>query len=144
MHLLLIDDNEDDLILLSDALSRCQMRVQTATAQCGEDALAYLHGEGAQVGAPRPDLVLLDINMPRMNGFDVLEAIRKHPQTCQLPVIMFTTSDNPGDIQRAYAAGANSYLCKPLERKELNQILAQFLAYWFGTVKLPGRATKAS
>lgn len=137
MRLLLIDDNEDDLYLLCDTLSRGRQRVDTDSVQCGEDALALLHA-GRNAGAtPWPDLVLLDINMPRMTGFDVLEAIRRHPETRHLPVVMFTTSDHPGDIQRAYASGANSYLCKPLDRDELSQLMSRFLDYWSGTAKLP-------
>ncbi|MEM1353766.1 MAG: response regulator [Planctomycetota bacterium] len=137
MHVLLVDDNEDDLILICDALAQFGGRVHADTVQCGEEAVAFLHG-GEGRDAIRPDLVLLDINMPRMNGFDVLGLIRGHPDTRNLPVLVLTTSDHPGDIQRAYADGANSYLCKPLDYKELVQVMHQTLEYWSDTVRLPG------
>lgn len=139
MLLLIVDDNEDDQLLLCDALSHCSPKVQTVCTNCGEDALRYLRGAEDHPAQARPDLILLDINMPRMNGFEVLDAIRGFPETRPIPVVFLTTSEHPGDIHRAYASGANSYLCKPLDVRDLRIMASQLIGYWHGTVKLPGQ-----
>lgn len=137
LQILVVDDNEDDVILLEESL-RDQPLVQLLrVARDGEEALAYLRGEGEFVGAPRPGLVLLDINMPRKNGFEVLTEMKEDPALRAIPVVMLTTSRRDADILEAYSGGACSFVSKPVNFDRLKLMAGHFVKYWSTVARLP-------
>ena len=135
MRLLLVEDNPADVFLMETALEVSALPVEMAVARDGVEALEYLGTVGT--GRPYPDLMLLDLNMPRMNGFEVLETLRGDPALRHLPVVVFTTSSAPEDVKRAYALQANSYVSKPATLDEFLNLMALLGAYWFGAASLP-------
>ncbi|MET0261779.1 MAG: response regulator [Rariglobus sp.] len=137
---LLVDDGQDERLLFDRAAKKACVSFEMRFATDGEDALAYLSGTGPYADRGRfqmPDLVVLDLNMPRMTGFEVLEWIRKHPHLRELPVIMFTASNHHTDIKRAYELTANSYLVKPMSLIALVDTITMIDAYWVKLSCLP-------
>ena len=135
VQVLLVEDNAADVFLLEAALEKSTVPVELSTAGDGVAALEHLR-RGAE-HATLPDLMLLDLNMPRMNGFDVLAAIRAEPALAHLVVVVFTTSNAPADAQRAYALEASSYVSKPTSFEGFTQLIRQLEGYWFGVGELP-------
>ncbi len=107
-----------------------------ATVEDGRDVLAYLHREGEHADAKRPDLVLLDINMPDMDGFETLEKMKADPELRSIPVVMLTTSDADEDIVKSYEHGASTFLQKPVDPSKMQDVLKHFASYWTAA-KLP-------
>jgi CheY-like chemotaxis protein len=107
----------------------------------GEAALAYLRRDGPYKNAVRPGLILLDINMPKMNGFEVLEAIKANPQLQPLPVIILTTSEREEDVVRSYVYGACSYIRKPVSLERFIDVVKQFEVYWTLVSRVPPAKT---
>jgi CheY-like chemotaxis protein len=106
----------------------------------GDEALAYLHREGAykeSETAPRPDVILLDLNLPRMGGHELLRAVKQANRLRQVPIIVLTTSERPDDVRLAYDAGANAYLLKPVEFSRFTEVIGQLGKFWLETVELP-------
>jgi CheY-like chemotaxis protein len=106
----------------------------------GDEALAYLHREGAykeSETAPRPDVILLDLNLPRMGGHELLRAVKQDNRLRQVPIIVLTTSERPDDVRLAYDAGANAYLLKPVEFSRFTEVIGQLGKFWLETVELP-------
>lgn len=126
LRVLLVDDNDDHRFLARRALSSLppSAGVDLALARDGEEALARC------AAPPRPDLVLLDIKMPRRDGFEVLAALRADPATRDLPVVMFTSSENGGDVARARALGADEYVTKPLDPRAFGEAVRGILQRW--------------
>lgn len=138
-RLLLVDDSAADLYLLEAALEQYGEALDIALAHDGEEALAALHG--AARGGRLPDLLVLDLNMPRMGGFEVLRAVRADPALRGLRVVIFTTSAARGDELRAYELGATAFMTKPVELGDFMALGPQLAAYWQpGAVPLPGPA----
>lgn len=137
IDILLVDDNDDDVVLVREALHDSQLVQLVHTACDGEQALAYLRGEGPFAQATQPSLVLLDINMPKMNGLEVLRAIKSDPKLKALPVVMLTTSKREEDILAAYTGGACSFISKPIGFENMRTALEQFAAYWGSVVRVP-------
>jgi len=137
LELLLVEDNEDDIVIIQEAFADARLVNVLNTVPDGEEALAYLRREGRYKDAHRPGLVLLDINMPKKNGFEVLETMKAHPQLRSLPVIMLTTSDREEDIVRSYADGASSYIRKPVDLGRFNEVIKQFELYWTLVSRIP-------
>ena len=109
----------------------------------GDEALAYLYHEGDYVDpkdAPRPDVILLDLNLPRMGGHEVLQRLKQDPRFKSVPIIVLTTSGRADDIRMAYEAGANAYLLKPVEFARFTEVMGQLVTFWFETVELPPEA----
>lgn len=129
MKILLVEDNETDLWLFQEAFQALSIEHELEIARDGERALHRL-----QDGEP-PDLILLDINMPKLDGFEVLSAIRAHPKLCLLPVIMLSSSRDPRDVRRAHELGANSYLCKATQ--DFTDLVGDFDRYWLRRAELP-------
>jgi CheY-like chemotaxis protein len=140
--ILLADDNPDDVFLIKRALRQGGFRDHLVVARDGEEVLQYLKGEGPfanRAAHPLPGLVLLDLDMPRVNGFQVLEWIRGQPPLRALPVIVLTTSAYSPDVRLAYQYGANSFLTKPSDPAELTRALQEALQFWFSQEPLdPG------
>lgn len=133
LRLLVVDDSSADILLLQEAITEHGLRTDLHTALDGEQALAHLRGAG-----PRPDLVLLDLNMPRRNGHEVLRELKQDPSLRSIPVIIFSTSSSPSDIEDCYANHANSYLVKPVDFDGLGDIVRALDAFWVRQAELPG------
>lgn len=125
--LLLVEDNEDDIELALLALRDVEIAGGVQVARDGEAALSYLYGDAAR---PMPLLVLVDIKLPKVDGFEVLRRVRLDARTRALPVVMLSSSDAPEDIARAYELGANSYVCKPIEFSEYEDAVRMLGQYW--------------
>ncbi|GJL62019.1 MAG: response regulator [Nitrospirales bacterium] len=134
---LLVEDDQEDILLTQDALRRSKLTIELEVVTNGEHALSYLRQESPYTDKLRPDLVLLDINLPRKNGWEVLEAIKTHDRLKSLPVTMLTTSSEDPDIQRSYELGANSYITKPVGIEEFHRVVQAIEDFWFTIVKLP-------
>lgn len=129
-HILLVEDNEGDILLTLDAFEESKLKTKVSVARNGQEALDILNKKGAFSEAPRPDLILLDINIPIYNGLEVLEEIKKDENLKKIPVIMLTTSSNQRDIDSAYKNYCNSYVKKPLEMEEFMQAILKIEEFW--------------
>ncbi|MCX7799218.1 MAG: response regulator [Fimbriimonadales bacterium] len=132
--ILLVEDNPDDERLAVRALNQCHMGVNLDVARDGAEAIEYFFGPNGLVhreGARYPMLVLLDLKLPKLSGFDVLERLRAHPATRRVPVVVLTLSDEEQDVRRAYELGANSYVRKPVNFERFVELVNQLLVYWF-------------
>jgi chemotaxis family two-component system response regulator Rcp1 len=138
-RILLVEDNDADVRLTREALREGGEGVTLFSAVDGEQALAFLRREGAHGGMPRPDLVLLDLNLPRRNGLEVLAEVRADPALASLPVIVLTTSAADADVTACYAAGANCYVVKPLDLDAFMALIAAIRSFWLGHARLPSR-----
>lgn len=127
-YVLLIEDNPLDVDLIRRALGKTDGGVRLDVAQDGEEALAFI--KRWETGAPVPVFVLLDLKLPKVDGLDVLRAIKSHPRFKILPVIVLTSSNELVDIQRAYAEGANSYTLKSIDYDEFSHAVATIQRYW--------------
>jgi len=141
VDVLVIDDSEDDVFLLREAFRSCPLVRFLEVAEDGEKALRMLRRESPFQHARLPGLVLLDINMPCMNGFEVLAEMLADPRLCRIPVIMLTTSQQESDILRAYANGACSFISKPVDFDRLKSIARHFTAYWTQVADVPAPET---
>lgn len=132
--ILLVEDNEDDVFIMQNAVKRARMPNRLFVAEDGRKALNYLEGQGEfadRVRFPLPQLVLLDLKLPQLHGFDVLKAVRSNAALPPLLIIVLTSSNQDSDIERAYRAGANSYLVKPPTPDKLESMLKAMNDYWF-------------
>jgi CheY-like chemotaxis protein len=131
--LLIAEDNPDDRLLLQYAWSR-KSDIQLFFVEDGEEVIDFMRHEGSYAQAervPYPNLILLDLRMPRKNGFEVLETLKSHPVWRSIPVVIFTTSEALSDAQRVYQLGANSYLVKPQTVQEILGITDSLYQRWF-------------
>jgi CheY-like chemotaxis protein len=139
--ILLADDDEDDRVLTAGALQRSRVLNDIRFAVDGEDLMHYLYGEGRYAPggtpAPRPGLILLDLNMPKMDGREALAKIKGDPVLRQIPIVVLTTSKAEEDIVRAYDLGVNSFISKPVTFEELAAAMETLACYWFDLVELP-------
>ncbi|MFM1769267.1 MAG: hypothetical protein RJA22_1796 [Verrucomicrobiota bacterium] len=136
------DDDADDRLLTQDALSECRLPGTLRCVENGEELLDYLKGRGkfaAPVAAPRPGLILLDLNMPRKDGREALREIKSDPTLRTIPVVVLTTSKADTDIARVYDLGANSFIAKPVSFDALVDVMRVLGRYWFELVELPAR-----
>jgi CheY-like chemotaxis protein len=138
--ILLVEDNPADIKITERALRESAMPVQLIAARDGQEALEYLQQSGAQAGNQewrRPDLILLDLNLPRLSGQEVLRRVRAMKAFRTLPVIVLTTSRREEDIQDMYAAGANTYFEKPADFDRFIEVLRTIKRYWLDMALLP-------
>lgn len=136
IDILLVEDNPGDVLLTKKAFAASSFRTLIHTVSDGEAALDYLHQRNGNENASRPDLVLLDVNLPRLSGHEVLEQVKNTPSLTAIPVIMLTGSEHPKDIERAYAQQANSYITKPASVDGMFEFVKTFENYWFNVVTL--------
>ncbi len=134
--ILVADDDSNDIYLLKRAFLKAGIDVRMEFVQDGEQAIRYLKAGDHQEN-PLPEMLLLDIKMPRVNGFEVLEWIRRQPGLRRLLIVVLTSSDEPGDINRAYDLGANSYLVKPCSIEHLTGIAQHLYEYWMNLNRPP-------
>ncbi len=139
VRVLMVDDDPGDVELTRAALDACKLDLDIDVTEDGESALAYLRGEAPFTDRRRPDVILLDLNMPRMDGRELLQHIREDPALRDIPVIILTTSNADSDVAAAYANGANCYVSKPLGLAEFTQVVNAVGNFWFTIVKLPPR-----
>lgn len=137
ISILLVEDNEDDIVMTLESFSEINSTAITHVVRDGQEAVSFLRGEGDYVNAPKPSLILMDINMPKKNGFDVLDDIKRDPKLKQIPVVILTTSERPEDVQLAYSKGASSYIPKPIGFDNFVAVAQQFSAYWSGLSRVP-------
>jgi CheY-like chemotaxis protein len=137
VEILLVEDNEDDIVIIQEVFADMKLASIVNTVGDGEEALAYLRRKGKYKVARMPDLVLLDINMPKKNGFEVLEEMKNDPRLQSLPVIMLTTSHREEDVVRSYSTGACSYIHKLVDLDKFKQLIKQFEHYWTGISRVP-------
>lgn len=134
------EDDPDDVKLIRDAFNEIQFEGEIRTVNDGEELLEYLKIRGKFIDpsyCPKPDLILLDLNMPRKDGREALAEIKSDPDLKALPVVVLTTSNNEEDVIRSYNLGANSYISKPMAYDALIKIVEIISGYWFKTAKLP-------
>jgi len=137
IKILLAEDNEDDIVMIKDAFAHSKIINSFDVVKNGEEALSFLRKEGQYADRDRPGLILLDINMPKKNGFEVLEALKKDPRFDYIPVIMLTTSEREEDIVKSYKEGACSYITKPVNFNNFAKVVEQFALYWGLISKIP-------
>lgn len=136
IQIMLVDDNEADIELTKATLEEGKVRMQIATASDGQDALDQLEGMLAR-SEGLPDLILLDLNMPRLDGRGFLAKLRQHDQLKAIPVVVLTSSDAEQDIVKSYKLGANCYVNKPVGLDEFQKIVRTVEHFWLTVVKLP-------
>lgn len=129
-HILLVEDNEGDILLTLDAFEESKFKTQVSVTRNGQEALDFLNQKGKFSNAQRPDIILLDINIPIFNGLEVLEEIKRDENLKKIPVIMLTTSSNQKDIEKAYKSYCNSYVRKPLEMEEFMEAVLKIEEFW--------------
>lgn len=137
VNILLVDDNVDDVELTLVALKKTKMANQVTVIGDGIEALKYLRKEAPYEDAHEPSLILLDLNMPRKDGREVLSEMKADPVLRKIPVVILTTSEAEEDITKSYDLHANCYISKPVDLKQLIKIVQSLEEFWFGIVKLP-------
>ena len=142
--ILMADDDQDDCLLVSKAFEASRLANDLRFVADGEELMDYLHCRGAYAAAPRPGLILLDLNMPRKDGREALKEIKADSGLREIPVVVLTTSKDEEDILRSYNLGANSYITKPVTFEGLVDVMKSLGKYWFEIVELPCEVKDAS
>lgn len=137
LDILLVDDDEGDCRLVQESLRGSKRISKVNVVNDGDEALQYLKGKGDHKHAARPDLVLLDLNMPKKDGFDTLKDIRADRELTDLPVIILTTSTDERDVQRSYKLHASSFVSKPTKLDDFARVLSEIETFWAGTARVP-------
>lgn len=137
IRILLADDNDDDILMIQKAFKNAKVLNGLNVVKDGEEAMAYLRREGKYKDALRPGLLLLDINMPKKDGWTVLKEVKADPELKSLPVIILTTSKQEEDVARSYAAGACSFISKPVGFQDFQQLVERFELYWLLVARVP-------
>lgn len=136
-HVLLVDDNQADIDLTKDTLSHDRFVNDVRTVPDGVEAMAYLQHIGRYCDTTTPDLMILDLNLPKKDGRAVLRAVKADPTLCKIPIVIFSTSESQHDIETSYKLGANSYISKPGNLPDYVATIRSLSDYWFGTAQLP-------
>ena len=139
--ILLADDDPDDRMLVREAFEESHLLNTLETVEDGEELMDYLHQKGEFAGKPMPNLILLDLNMPRKNGMEALEEIKADQNLRRIPIVILTTSKAEEDIIRTYDLGVNSFVVKPVTFESLVDLVKELGKYWFQIVELPESET---
>ncbi|HTF12036.1 MAG TPA: response regulator [Asanoa sp.] len=139
IEVLLVEDDPGDVLMTQEAFEEHKLRNRLSVVSDGAEALAYLHREGRYADAVTPDLILLDLNLPRRDGREVLAEIKKDDKLCQIPVVVLTTSAADEDILRSYQLHANAYVTKPVDFERFISVVRQIDEFFVSVVKLPPR-----
>jgi CheY-like chemotaxis protein len=137
IEVLLVEDDPGDVLMTQEAFEEHKVRNRLHVVNDGVDAIAFLRREGGYAEAPRPDLVLLDLNLPRRDGREVLAEIKNDPDLCHIPVVVLTTSQADEDIVRSYQLHANAYVTKPVDFERFIAVVRQIDEFFVSVVKLP-------
>jgi two-component system, chemotaxis family, response regulator Rcp1 len=139
-EVLLVEDSPGDVRLTREALRDAKVHINLHVAPDGIEAMAFLKREGEHASAPRPDLILLDLNLPRKDGREVLEEIKENPALKSIPVVILTTSASDEDVLRSYQLHANCYIAKPVDLEGFLKVIKSIDGFWLSVVKLPHEA----
>ncbi|MGB1012962.1 MAG: response regulator [Nannocystaceae bacterium] len=137
LDVMLVDDNDDDIVVMQEMFSRVGGASVAGIAFDGIEALEHLE-RTIDRSEKLPDVVLLDLNMPRMNGFEFLESLQSRPALTTIPIVVFSTSRRTEDVERAYSLGAATYVAKPSDFDQLKNVVSSLVNYWRGIALLPG------
>ena len=138
-EVLLVDDNPADVDLTSDVLAKSKRHFHVQALPDGTEAISFLRHQGDYAEAPVPDLVVLDLNLPRKDGREVLAEVKSDPDLAKIPIVIFTTSQAASDISRCYELGANCYLRKPGNLPDFVAVVQSMADFWLGFASLPTR-----
>ena len=139
VEILLVEDNEGDVGLIEEVFEEAKIRNNIHVAEDGEEAILFLHGEGKFSGSPRPDIILLDLNLPKKDGREVLKEIKEDNNLKNIPVVILTTSNAEKDILRAYDLHANAYITKPLDFDQFIKVVGSIENFGLESVNLPSK-----
>jgi CheY-like chemotaxis protein len=139
ISVLLVEDDPGDVVLIREAFEHNKLYNTLHVVSDGVQALEFLRGEGEHAGAPRPDLVLLDLNLPRKDGREVLAEVKADPDLRTIPIVVLTTSEAEEDIVRSYDLHANAYVTKPVDFERFIEVVRQIDDFFVSVVKLPQR-----
>lgn len=139
IEILLVEDSEPDILLTQEAFEEAKVKNRLHVARDGEEAINFLRRKGPHAQAPRPDVILLDINMPRKNGLEVLQELKADPDLATIPVLMLTTSQAEEDVRNSYARHANGYVIKPVGFENFLNAIRAFENFWLTFVRFPPR-----
>jgi len=137
IEILLVEDNPGDARLTREAFADAEVSTNLSVVGDGEQAMAFLRRQGNYAGAPRPDLILLDLNLPRKSGREVLEDVKNDPELLSIPVVVMTTSEAEGDILNSYYHHANAYVTKPVDFDRFIDVVNKIEGFWLTVAKLP-------
>jgi CheY-like chemotaxis protein len=138
--ILLVEDDPGDVLLIREALAEQKVGNSLSVVSDGVMAMEYMRGEGEYAGMERPELVILDLNLPRKSGSEALAELKGDPELAMIPVVVLTTSEAQEDVMRSYQQHANAYITKPLDFERFKQIVHQIDDFFIGLVQLPTRA----
>ena len=141
IQVLLVEDNPGDVRLTREAFRDAKVHLDLHVAGDGVEAMEFLYHEGKHGSSPRPDLILLDLNLPRKDGREVLAEIKAHPSLKTIPVVILTTSAADADIERSYLLHANCYISKPVDLEGFLTVIRSIDGFWLSVVKLPPKGT---
>jgi CheY-like chemotaxis protein len=139
INVLLVEDDPGDVLITKEAFAENKVRNQLSVVSDGVNALQFLRREGGYADAPRPDLILLDLNLPRMDGHEVLAKIKSDSDLQRIPVVVLTTSDAEEDVLRSYDLHANAYVTKPVDFERFLGVVRQIDDFFVTVVKLPSQ-----
>lgn len=137
INILLVEDNPDDVKLIEYALKKEGIKNQLYLAKDGEEAVEFLSKENGFKKSPSPELIILDLNLPKVSGFAVLDSVRKNPSLKTIPVIVLSTSRSDHDIMKSYSSYANCYISKPADLEEFSGVMKSIKDFWVSTAMLP-------
>ena len=137
VEILLVEDRPEDVDWTIEALEDGRLSPNVHVAENGVEAMAFLRREGEHANAPRPDLILLDLDMPKKNGFEVLDEVKADPSLKRIPVVVLTTSSAQGDVLACYDRHANTFVTKPKTLDEFAEAIRTIEDFWFATAQLP-------
>jgi CheY-like chemotaxis protein len=137
IEILLVEDNPGDVRLTREALREGKVHNRLHVVQDGVEAMKFLRGEAPYEDAPRPDVILLDLNLPRKNGREVLAEVKSDPDLMRIPVVVLTTSDDERDVLHAYEYHANCYITKPVDLEQFLGVVRSIEDFWLTVVRLP-------
>ena len=137
IEILLVEDNYGDIVLIREAFKESKLHNNLSIAKDGVEALAFLKNEGDYSDTVRPDIILLDLNLPKKSGIEVLNEIKKNPKLKTIPVVILTCSKNEDDILETYNSHANCYITKPVDFDKFINVIKSFNNFWLDIVKLP-------
>lgn len=139
LNVLLVEDSPGDVRLTQEAFRKVNSAIRLHVATDGVEAMSFLQRQGTNAASPRPHLVLLDLNMPRMDGREVLAHIKSDDGLKSIPIVILTTSDTLEDIQKTYQLRANCYLCKPVELDDFEDLVKHINDFWLTRAKMPAQ-----
>lgn len=140
IEILLVEDNDDDVFLTVQAFKKGKVRNNVHVAGDGVEGLAFLRREGRYAQAPRPDIILLDLNLPRMDGHELLKRIKSDPEFKAIPVVILTTSKADDDVLKAYRQHSNCFISKPVVMEDFEKVIRTIEDFWFMIVRLPPKS----